>query len=82
MRRFLTMVGNYKFEESPGNGGFIGGTIYATNMETQETTSRFYKRLHNGKTNKWDVIGKLITELVPPEKMQSKTTKLDKKKKI
>lgn len=82
MRRFLTMVGDYKFEESPGNGGFIGGTIYATNMKTRETTSRMYKKLHNGKTNKWDVIGKLVTELVPPEDFQSKKDKVDKKKKI
>jgi hypothetical protein len=82
MRKFLTMVGSFKFEESPGNGGFIGGTIYATNMQTRETLCRTYKRLHNGHTNKWEVLGQMIKTLVPPKELAPQKKKVDKKKKI
>lgn len=79
MKRLLTTVGNFKFEEEIYPKGFIGGKIIATNLETREQTSRVYKIFHNKKTNKWEVLGKLITELVPPEDLQPKNhKKLDK----
>lgn len=79
MRRLLTTAGHYKFEEEIYPKGFIGGKIIATNLETREQTSRVYKIYHNNKTDKWNVLGKLITELIPPEELQQKKDKkLDK----
>lgn len=67
MRFPLMSVGNFTFEETPLNKGFIGGKIFATNKETGEEISRTYKRFHTGKTNKFDVLAQLMYELVPPQ---------------
>ena len=68
MRNLLISVGEYQFFDEPSNkAGLIGGNIVAINPDTTEEVSRIYKKLHTGKTNKYDVLAKLIIELVPPE---------------
>ena len=68
MRFQLLSVGEYNFFDEPANnGGLIGGKVIAINPETGEEVSRMYKKFHTGKTNKYDVMAKLIMELIPPE---------------
>ena len=67
MKSLLMQVGDFAFEDSPVNKGLIGGKIIATNSKTGETTSMTYKKFHTGKTNKFDVLAKLMYKLVPPE---------------
>lgn len=69
MKNLLISVGEYQFFDEPSNkNGLIGGKIIANNPDTKEECFRTYKRYHTGKTDKYNVLAKLITELVPPEK--------------
>ena len=69
MRNLLISVGEYQFFDEPSNkNGLIGGKIIANNPDTKEELFRTYKRYHTGKTDKYNVLAKLITELIPPEK--------------
>lgn len=69
MKNLLISVGEYQFFDEPSNkNGLIGGKIIANNPDTKEEFFRNYKRYHTGKTDKYNVLAKLITELVPPEK--------------
>ena len=66
MKKLLISVGDYDFFDEPSNkGGLIGGKITAINPDN--TVSKNYKNLHTGKTDKYNVLAKLILELVPPE---------------
>lgn len=68
MRFRLMSVGPYIFENEPCNkSGLIGGKVIAVNPETGEEISRNYKKFHNGKTDKFNVMAKMIMELIPPE---------------
>jgi len=67
MRHILMSVGNFDFEDMPINKGLIGGKVIAVNKETGEEISKIYKIYHTGKTDKIDVLAKLMYELVPPE---------------
>ena len=67
MKNLLISVGEYQFFDEPSNkNGLIGGKIIANNPDTKEEVFRTYKRYHTGKTDKYDVLAKLVTELVPP----------------
>ena len=67
MRNLLISVGEYQFFDEPSNkNGLIGGKIIANNLDTKEEFFRIYKRYHTGKTDKYNVLAKLVTELVPP----------------
>lgn len=69
MKNLLISVGEYQFFDEPSNkNGLIGGKIIANNPDTKEEFFRTYKRYHTGKTDKYNVLAKLITELIPPEK--------------
>ena len=68
MRFPIISVGDFVFEDEPINKGLIGGKVIATNLETGETTSRNYKKLHTGKTTKFDVVAQMMQELIPPPK--------------
>lgn len=72
MRFPLMSVGKFTFEEEPVNKGLIGGKIIATDTETGTSIFKNYKRFHNGKTNKFDVLAQLMYELVPPETSDEK----------
>ena len=68
MKNLLISVGEYQFFDEPSNkNGLIGGKIIANNLDTKEEFFRTYKRYHTGKTDKYNVLAKLITELIPPE---------------
>lgn len=68
MRYKLFSVKNFLFEDEPNAKGFIGGTIIASNLDTgEDVDKRVYKRFHNGRTNKFDVVGQMVKELVPPD---------------
>lgn len=56
MRKLLFSAGNYMFEEEVNNNSFMGGKIIATHKETGKITSRPFKRYHNGKNNKLQVL--------------------------
>lgn len=67
MRNLLISVGEYQFFDEPSNkNGLIGGKIIANNPDTKEEVFRTYKRYHTGKTDKYDILAKMITELIPP----------------
>lgn len=66
MRLPMMTVGRFTFEEEPANKGLIGGKVIATDTETGTSISRNYKKFHNGKTNKFDVLAQLMYELIPP----------------
>lgn len=67
MKYPLISAGQFKFEDSPINKGLIGGKIIATNLETGEQFFKIYKKYHNGKTDKFDVLAQLMYELQPPK---------------
>lgn len=67
MRNLMISVGQYQFYDEPYNKGLIGGKIVAINPDTGEQQSYPYKRFHTGKTNKFEVLAKIIYLLEPPE---------------
>lgn len=71
MRKLLFSAGNYMFEEEVINNAFMGGKIIATHKETGKITSRPFKRYHNGKDNKLQVLKQIVTELIPPETVEN-----------
>ena len=70
MRYKLMSVGEYTFYDEPYYRGLIGGRIIATNPETGEKKSKFYKKFHTGKTDKFNVLEQLMLEMVPPTPSQ------------
>lgn len=68
MRYKLISVGEYAFYDEPYYRGLIGGRIVATNPDTGEEISQYYKKFHTGKTNKFDVLAQLIYKVAPPQK--------------
>lgn len=70
MRSLLISAGDFTFEDAPINKGLIGGKVIATNTLTGEEISRVYNKFHTGKTNKFDVLAKLMYELAPPASPQ------------
>ena len=68
MRYKLITVCEYAFYDEPINKGLIGGKIIAVNPDTGEEISQFYKKFHNGKTDKFDVLAKLMHKVAPPQK--------------
>ena len=67
MRYLLVKAGEYMFYDEPANRGFLGGRIIAVNPDTDEEVSKTYKKFHTGKTDKFEVLSKLLAELAPPE---------------
>ena len=68
MKNLLISAGEYQFFDEPAiKQGLIGGKIIAVNPETGEAITANYRKDHKGKTNKYTVLGKLISELVPLE---------------
>ena len=78
MRYKLISVGEYTFYDEPYYRGLIGGRIIATNPDTGEEISQYYKKLHTGKTNKFDVLEKLMYKVAPPQKEEEE--EIDKEK--
>ena len=68
MRYKLISVGKYAFYDEPYYRGLIGGRIVATNPDTGEEISQYYKKFHTGKTNKFDVLAQLMYKVAPPQK--------------
>lgn len=68
MRYKLISVGEYAFYDEPYYRGLIGGRIVATNPDTGEEISQYYKKFHTGKTNKFDVLAQLMYKVAPPQK--------------
>lgn len=68
MRYKLISVGEYAFYDEPYYRGLIGGRIIATNPDTGEEISQYYKKFHTGKTNKFDVLAQLMYKVAPPQK--------------
>ena len=72
MRYKLISVGKYAFYDEPYYRGLIGGRIVATNPDTGEEISQYYKKFHTGKTNKFDVLAQLMYKVAPPQKEEEK----------
>ena len=73
MRNLLMSVGDFQFFDEPSNkGGLIAGKIVAINPLAEGEITRSYKRFHTGKTDKFNVLAKLIMELVPPDDEEEK----------
>ena len=70
MRYKLISVGEYAFYDEPYYRGLIGGRIVATNPDTGEEISQYYKKFHTGKTNKFDVLAQLMYKVAPPQKKE------------
>lgn len=75
-RKLLLAVDKYRFEEPVQQNKFLG-TIYAINTETGEVQTRTFRTLHNGKTNKFDVLANFMTDLVPPSEMPVEDANVD-----